>query len=109
MHLHLTNHGLNVLTTSFFYTTKINNIPIVIYQGVCVTNFETKVVNISDEKDVQTPCLPSSPKRQIPMFGDDNANVGTTPFANSNSLRTRACKLPSVHRKLNKKLKRKKR
>jgi hypothetical protein len=43
------------------------------------------------------------------MFGDDNENVGTTPSVNSNSFRTRACKLLSVQKKLNKKLKRKKR
>jgi hypothetical protein len=30
------------------------------------------------------------------LFRDDNANVGTTPFANFDSPRTRACKLPSV-------------
>jgi hypothetical protein len=72
-----------------------------------VINFETKVVNVTDEKDVQTPCVPSSPERQIPMFGDDNASVGITPSINSNSLRTKACKLLNVQRKHNKKLKRK--
>jgi hypothetical protein len=72
-------------------------------------NFETKVVNVNDEKNIQAPCVPDSLKWQIPMFGDDNANVGTTPSANSNSLRTRACKLLSVQRKPNKKLKREKR
>ncbi len=66
-------------------------------------------MNVNDKKDVQTPCVPSNLERQTPMFGDDNANVGTTPSANSNSLRTRACKLPSVQRKPNKKFKRKKR
>jgi hypothetical protein len=43
------------------------------------------------------------------MFRDDNANVGTTPLANSDSPRTRACKLPLVQGKPNKKLERKKR
>jgi hypothetical protein len=46
--------------------------------------------------------------RQIHVFGDDNANVRTTPFANSNSPITRACNLPCVQGKLNKKLKMKK-
>jgi hypothetical protein len=30
------------------------------------------------------------------LFGDDNANVGTTPFVNFDSPRTRACKLLGV-------------
>ncbi len=93
----------------FLGIAKINGIPIVKDQGVHVMNFETKVVNVSDEKDVQTSCVPSSPERQIPMFGDDNANVETTPSVSSNSFRIRACKLPSVQRKFNKKLKWKKR
>jgi hypothetical protein len=43
------------------------------------------------------------------MLRDDNVNVGTTPFANSYSPRTRACKLLGVQGKPNKKLERKKR
>jgi hypothetical protein len=46
--------------------------------------------------------------RQIHVFGDDNANVRTTPSTNSNSPITRACNLPCVQGKPNKKLKRKK-
>jgi hypothetical protein len=45
----------------FFGTVKINGIPTVIDQGVHVMNFETKVMNVSDEKNVQTPCVLSSP------------------------------------------------
>jgi hypothetical protein len=104
----LTGHG-ECFDNIFFGIAKINGITIVIDQGVHVMNFEIKIVNVSDEKDVQTPCVPSSPKRQIPMFGDNNADVGTTASTNSNSLKTRACKLPNVQRKPNKKLKRKKR
>jgi hypothetical protein len=52
VHLHLIGHGLNVLTTCFLGTAKINNIHNAIDQGVRVMNFETKVVNVSDEKDV---------------------------------------------------------
>ncbi len=47
--------------------------------------------------------------RQTPMFGDDNANVGTTQSVNFDNPRTKACKLLSVQGKANKKLKRKKR
>jgi hypothetical protein len=79
------------------------------YQSVHVMNYETKVVNVSNEEDVQTPRMSSSLEKQTPMFGNDNANVGTTPSANSNNPRTRACKLPCVQGKPNKKLKRKKR
>jgi hypothetical protein len=109
MHLHLIGHGLNVLTTIFFGATKINGIPNAIDQGVRVMNSKTKVVNVSDEEDVQTPQMPSNPKKQFFLFGDGNANVRTTPFANSNSLKTRACKLLNVKGKPNKKLKKKKR
>jgi hypothetical protein len=41
------------------------------------------------------------------VFGDDNGNVGNTPFVNSNSPKIKACKLFGVQGKLNKKLKRK--
>jgi hypothetical protein len=92
----------------FFGTTKINGIPNTIDQGVCVMNFEIEVVNVSDEKDVQTLQMPRSLERQTPVFRDDNANFGTTPSSNSYSPRTRACKLPSVQGKANKKLERKK-
>jgi hypothetical protein len=52
--------------------------------------------------------MPSSPKRQTLVFGDDNANVGTTPSTNFDSPKTRACKLFGVQGKPNKKLKIKK-
>jgi hypothetical protein len=55
----------------FFDIAKINSMLNVIDQGVHVMNFETKVMNVNDEKYVQTPCVPSSFERQIPMFGDD--------------------------------------
>jgi hypothetical protein len=71
-------------------TAKINGIVNAINQGVCVMNFETEVVNVSDEEDVQTPRMPSSRERQTLMSRDDNANVRTTPFVNFDSLRTRA-------------------
>jgi hypothetical protein len=48
-------------------------------------NFETKIVNVSDEEDVQTPQMPSNLERQIPVFGDNNTNVGIAPFANCDS------------------------
>jgi hypothetical protein len=41
-------------------------------------NSEIEVVNVSVKEDVQTPQMPNSHQRQTPMFGDDNANVGTT-------------------------------
>ncbi len=72
-------------------------------------DFETKIVNVSDEENVQIPQMSSSLGRQIPMFGDDNTNVGIAPFTNCDNLSTRAYKLPGVQRKLNKKLKKKKR
>jgi hypothetical protein len=72
-------------------------------------NFETEVVNVSDEEDVQTLWMPRSLERQTLVFRDDNANVGTTPFVNSNSPRTRACKLHGMQGKPNKKLERKRR
>jgi hypothetical protein len=53
MHLHLIGHGLNILRL-FFGITKISGILNAIDQGVCVMNSKTKVVNVSDEKDVQT-------------------------------------------------------
>jgi hypothetical protein len=87
---------------------KINGIPNAIDQSVRVMNFETEVVNVSDEEDVQTPWMSSNFEKQTPMFGNDNANVGTTPSTNSDSPRTRACKLPCVQGKPNKKLERKK-
>ncbi len=59
-------------------------------------NSDSKVGNVSDEKDVQTFWMFNSPERQTPMFGDDNANVGTTPPINFDSLETRAWKLPNV-------------
>jgi hypothetical protein len=40
-----------------------------------VMNFETKVVNVNDEKNIQTPCVPSSLEWQIPMFGDDTMQM----------------------------------
>jgi hypothetical protein len=70
-------------------------------------NFEIEVVNVSDEEDVQTLRMSRSLERQILVFRDDNANVETIPFANSNSRRTRACKLLGVQVKPNKKLERK--
>jgi len=42
------------------------------------------------------------------VFGDDITNVRTIPFANSNNLKTKACKLSSVKKKPNKRLDRKK-
>ncbi len=48
-------------------------------------NFETKIVNVSDEEDVQTPQLPSNLDRQILVFGDNNTNVEIGPFANCDS------------------------
>jgi hypothetical protein len=93
----------------FFGIAKINGISNTINQGVRVMNFEIEVVNVSDEKDVQTLQMPRSLERQTHVFSDDNANVGTTPSSNSYSPRTRACKLPSVQGKANKKLERKKR
>jgi hypothetical protein len=72
-------------------------------------NFDNEIVNVNDENDVQTPQMPSSLERQILVFGDDNANIETTPFVNYDSFRTRACMLPSVQGEPNKKLKRKKR
>jgi hypothetical protein len=77
-------------------TAKINGIVSAINQGVHVMNSKTEVVNVSDEEDVQTPRMPSSRERQTLMFGDDNANVRTSPFINFDSLRTRACKLFGV-------------
>jgi hypothetical protein len=54
--------------------------------------------------------MPNSFKRQIPMFKDDNANIGiNTSSTNFDSPRTRACKLHSVQGKPNKKLEKKKR
>jgi hypothetical protein len=53
--------------------------------------------------------MPNSFKKQIPMFKDDNANIGTTTSStNFDSPRTRACKLHSVQGKPNKKLEKKK-
>jgi hypothetical protein len=40
------------LHNNFFGITKINGIHNAIDQGVRVMNFETKVVNVNDEKDV---------------------------------------------------------
>jgi hypothetical protein len=59
-------------------------------------NFDSEIVNVSDEKDVQTPQMPIRLERQILVFGDDNANIETTPFVNYDSFKTRACMLPSV-------------
>jgi hypothetical protein len=70
---------------------------------------EIKVVNVSDEEDVQTPRMHDNPKRQTHVFGDDKANVRITPSASYDSPITKACNLPCVQGKLNKKLKRKKR
>jgi hypothetical protein len=50
-----------------------------------VLNFETKIVNVSDEEDVQTPQMLNSLDRQILVFGDNNTNVGIAPFANCDS------------------------
>jgi hypothetical protein len=66
-------------------------------QGVHVMNFDSEIMNVSDdEKDAQTPRMFNSPKKQIHVFEDDNAYVGTTPYVNFDSPRTRASKLPSV-------------
>ncbi len=88
---------------------KISDIPNVIDQGVHVMNSNIEIVNVNDEEDVQTPLMPNSPERQTLVFGDDNANVETTPSINFDNFRTRACTLPSVQGEPNKKLKRKKR
>jgi hypothetical protein len=88
---------------------KINGIPNAIDQGVYVMNSKIEVVNVNDEEDFQTPWMLSSHEKQTFVFGDDNANVRTTPFVNFDSPRTWACKLHSVQGKPNKKLKRKKR
>jgi hypothetical protein len=53
--------------------------------------------------------MPNNLEKQFFLFGDDNANVRTTPFANFDSLKTKACKLLNVKGKPNKKLKKKKR
>ncbi len=47
----------------FFSIAKINGTPNAIDQGVHVLNFETKVVNVNDEEDVQTPWMPSNHER----------------------------------------------
>jgi len=67
-------------------------------------------MNVSDKKDVilETPHIFSSLERHILVFGDHITNVTTIPFANSNNPRTRACKFPSVKRKPNKRVDRKK-
>ncbi len=50
----------------FFGTSKINGMPNAINQGVRVMNFETKVMNVSDdEEDAQTPWMLKSLKRKI--------------------------------------------
>jgi hypothetical protein len=53
--------------------------------------------------------MPSSPKKQTLVIGDDNANVETTPSINFDNFRIRACMQCSVQGEPNKKLKRKKR
>jgi hypothetical protein len=53
----------------FFGTAKINGILNAIDQGVRVMNSKTKVVNVSDEEDVQTPWMPSSRERQLLCLG----------------------------------------
>ncbi len=67
-------------------------------------------MNVSDEENVilETPHISSSLERHILVFGDDITNVRAIPFANSNNHRTRACKLPSVKKKPNKRADRKK-
>jgi hypothetical protein len=71
----------------FFGIGKISGIFNAIDQGVHVMNSETKVVNVCDEHDLETTRMPNSFEKQIPMFGD-------ALYANSNSPRTRAYKLP---------------
>jgi hypothetical protein len=71
-------------------------------------NLEIKVVNVNDEEDVQTPQMLVALRGKLLCFEDDNANVGITLSINFGSPRTRACKLPSVQAKPNKKLERKK-
>ncbi len=61
-----------------------------------VINLKTKVVNVSDEKDVGTLQMFNSTKRQTIMLKDDNINVRTTPSINFDSPKIKACKLPSV-------------
>jgi len=41
--------------------------------------FKIEVVNVSDEEDLQTPWMLNNPEKQFFWFGDDNANVRTTP------------------------------
>jgi hypothetical protein len=71
----------------FFGTAKINGILNAIDQGVCMMNSKTKVVNVSDEEDVQTLRMPSSCERQTLVFRNDNENVRTTPSVSSDSLK----------------------
>ncbi len=40
---------------------KISGIPNAIDQGVHVMNSEIELVNVNDEKDIQTPQMPNSP------------------------------------------------
>ncbi len=59
---------------------KISDIPNVINLGVHVMNSNIETVNVSDEEDVQTPQMPSSPQTQTLVFREDNVHVETTPF-----------------------------
>jgi hypothetical protein len=63
-------------------------------------------MNVSGEEDVKTPHMLSSLERQIHVFGDENTNVGINPSINFDN--PRAFKLLGAQKKLNKKVKNKK-
>jgi hypothetical protein len=85
---------------------KINGISNAIYQGVQNLHSHSKVQNfeVSDEDVTQGIQEHSSPPQQVPFLV-----VVLAPSIGSNTLRTRACKLPGVQSKANKKMESKRR
>ncbi len=63
---------------------------------------------MSDEDVTQGIQEHSSPPQQVLVFSHGNEEESHAPSIGSNTLRTRACKLPSVQGKANKRMEKKK-
>jgi hypothetical protein len=90
---------------------KINGIPNAIDQRVqnLQSHSEVQTFEVSNEDVTQGIQEHSSPPQQVFVFNHGNEEEVHAPSIGSNTLRTRACKLPSVQGKVNKRMENKRR
>jgi hypothetical protein len=90
---------------------KINGIPNAIYQGVhnLHSHFEVQTFGVNDDDVTHGIQKHFSPPQYTPIFGHGNEEEVHVPSIGSNIPRTRACKLPNVQGKANKRMENKRR